>query len=164
MKVSNFRQLLPTMQVDYDATFLKLKNKFDQGNEQGGRESAAAAASQLQIQRIRKDERALDKGDSTSSPMEQPLKFLLQQYASARVFVDMPLSRSMSLECFSGKSSTQRGTHGVNSMAICACVQYHSVFRRLCSVKSPREPFPSMPCTHSWGASISVKPVRISSR
>lgn len=47
--------------VDYDDTFVKLKDKWEQMQEAGGRESVAASA-QLQAHRIRKDDRALDRG------------------------------------------------------------------------------------------------------
>lgn len=48
--------------VDYDDTFIKLKDKYEQSID-GARDGGAAAASaQLQASRIRKDERALDRG------------------------------------------------------------------------------------------------------
>lgn len=50
-------------EVDYDATFLKLKDKYDQGNSNLGTQSAAAST-QLQADRLRRDERALDRGQS----------------------------------------------------------------------------------------------------
>lgn len=47
--------------VDYDATFLKLKDKYEQSQDYVSTQSAAAS-SQLQASRIRRDERALDRG------------------------------------------------------------------------------------------------------
>lgn len=48
-------------EVDYDATFLKLKQRYEQSRDYVSTQSAAAS-SQLQSSRIRRDERALDRG------------------------------------------------------------------------------------------------------
>lgn len=50
--------------VDYDVTFLKLKDKYEQSQGFGSAD-AAAASSQLQVNRLRRDERALDRGAQT---------------------------------------------------------------------------------------------------
>ena len=46
--------------VDYDPTFAKLKDRYEQS--QGGRVTAGPGGPQLQENRRRKDERALDRG------------------------------------------------------------------------------------------------------
>ena len=50
-------------EVDYDATFLKLKDKYEQSQDSHGAQSAAAST-QLQTNRLRRDERALDRGQT----------------------------------------------------------------------------------------------------
>ena len=52
-------------EVDYDATFLKLKDRYEQSKDYVSTQSAAAS-SQLQSSRIRRDERALDRGQPSS--------------------------------------------------------------------------------------------------
>ena len=47
--------------VDYDPTFAKLKDRYEQS--QGGRGTAGSGGPQLQDNRRRKDERALDRGN-----------------------------------------------------------------------------------------------------
>ena len=53
-------------EVDYDATFLKLKDRYEQSRDYVSTQSAAAS-SQLQTSRIRRDERALDRGQFRAS-------------------------------------------------------------------------------------------------
>ncbi len=54
-------------EVDYDATFLKLKDRYEQSRDYVSSQSAAAS-SQLQTSRIRRDERALDRGQPPILP------------------------------------------------------------------------------------------------
>lgn len=59
--------------VDYDATFLKIKDKFEQSLESQGTQSAAAST-QLQTNRLRRDERALDRGQIFVDPSHPVLR------------------------------------------------------------------------------------------
>ena len=63
--------------VDYDATFLKLKDKFEQSQGFGSSDAAAAASSQLSVDRLRRDERALDRGKPVSDSPTNKIPFLL---------------------------------------------------------------------------------------
>lgn len=49
--------------IDYDDTFVKLKDKYEQMLENGRDGDPLAASVQLHANRIRKDERALDRGN-----------------------------------------------------------------------------------------------------
>ena len=54
--------------IDYDDTFVKLKDKYEQmlDNDRGG--GQAAASVQQHANRIRKDDRALDRGKAEKGP------------------------------------------------------------------------------------------------